>query len=317
MRSLKSLQVGSSGSLLLAITIALVIITNLPFKPDSRLAGAIQNFGHAPLFGVASILIARMFRRSSAGGFKHYWLALGYVILLGAATELIQRMLGGDAEWQDIATDLAGAAAFLAVYWGFTTAATKAWRLAAMGAAAFILALAAIPLVNDVETTRQRNLSFPLLVDFNSERASQFCTPRNASLAVIPAPDSLGLPQGMRMAKITFKPAQYPGFAINEPYPDWTGYKELRFLVYSELEAQKSLVIRIHDAHHNNQTADRYNAPLAVKPGLNQIRISLQDVEMAPKGRRMDMRAIRSLVIFAVSPSKPFALFLGDIRLAH
>lgn len=300
---------------LLAVAVALVLITNLPYQPDTRLADALQNFGHAPLFGVAAILIVRAFRISRAESLRPFWLALGWALLLGAATEVIQLQLGGDAEWQDVATDLAGAAAFLAVYWCFTSPASKSMRWTVGLSAITILSVAAIPLIVTAAATWQRNRAFPILADFNSGPARRFFSAKDASFELVPAPAASSLPQGSRMARITFQPAQYPSFAIDEPYPDWTSYKELSFLAYSELPAPISLMIRIHDEHHNNETSDRFNAALSIKPGLNPIRIPLRDIETALSGRRMDMHAIKGVRVFALSPAQPLSVYVGDIRL--
>lgn len=308
---------------LLVVTCALVAITNIPILPDTRFFKALQNFGHAPLFGAAAVVIARAFLRreqrthASMHSLLPFWIALGIALLLGAGTEMVQGLLGGDAEVQDVIADTAGAASFLAIHWSIAAANSRGWRWLARIPAAALLGWCAVPVMAAGTATWHRNRIFPILADFNSRLGASFYAVRNARCEPVPAPSGAELPLGNRMAKITFEPAQYPSFFLEEPYPDWTGYKDLRFLVYSELPGPITLAIRIHDAHHNNETADRFNAALAIKPGLNPIRIPLRDIESAPSGRRMDMRAIRSLMIFAIAPSMPVTVFVGDLRLGN
>lgn len=304
----------------LAITaLLLVAVTNLPGIPDTAFWNALENFAHAPLFGAAALFIVRMLlRRNDCAqpGTPHpYWQALGIAVALGAATEILQLPFGHDAEFGDLVTDAAGAASFLAVQWSFCACKRKVFRWTAALAALLVIGFTVAPAVSAGAAVLHRNRLFPVLADFDSGRASRFLAARSASLELVPAPAASSLSDRMRMARVTFKPALYPGFTIEEPYPDWTGYRDLRFLIYSELSGPAELVVRVNDARHNNELSDRFNSTLTIKPGLNSFRVPLEEIEKAPSGRRMDMRAIRGLTFFAISPPKPFVLYFGDIRL--
>jgi hypothetical protein len=85
--------------------------------------------------------------------------------------------------------------------------------------------------------------------------------------------------------------------------------------VYSELPTARSLVIRIDDAHHNNEYADRFNQVVTISPGLNQIHISLDDIRRAPVGRELDLSAIKYVRLFAISPPEEFFLYVDNFRL--
>ena len=85
--------------------------------------------------------------------------------------------------------------------------------------------------------------------------------------------------------------------------------------MFSELEGQASIVLRIDDTHHNGETSDRFNRVLRINPGLNPLAIRLSDVQSSPRLREMDMGNIHRIVLFAVSPANPFSLYVDSLRL--
>lgn len=160
-----------------------------------------------------------------------------------------------------------------------------------------------------------RNRMFPVINNFDSLLDTRFCSVRDAQLSVVPDPAGSHVPSGNRMARITFAPADFSTFVMEEPYPDWQGYSELEFLAYSDLQMPVTLVVRIEDERHNNNYNDRFNAAFMINPGINAIHIPLTEIENAPEARRLDMTAIAAFMIFAVSPPKSFSLYFDDFRL--
>jgi hypothetical protein len=140
---------------------------------------------------------------------------------------------------------------------------------------------------------------------------------KDAELERMPPPAAWARPPGGLVGHLTFSPGKYPGLAIVEPAPDWSGYDRLVFEAYSERADPVQLVLRIHDIHHNNAFRDRYNHPVTIAPGRNRVVIPLADVRAAPEGREMDLTAIRGLALFALSPPVPFSLYLDAFRLEH
>ena len=73
--------------------------------------------------------------------------------------------------------------------------------------------------------------------------------------------------------------------------------------------------VRIHDVHHEGEATDRFSRRLTLMPGANPIAISLKDVKFAPETRAMNMRRVRSVMLFANAPEQAIELYLGDFRL--
>jgi hypothetical protein len=117
------------------------------------------------------------------------------------------------------------------------------------------------------------------------------------------------------LARLDLEPGEYPGVGIVEPHPDWSGYRRLAFTIVSDRDAPLTLVIRVHDAAHDQRYEDRFNRALPVAPGVNRFAIPLDDIRRAPDRREMDMRRIRGVLLFAYQRTQPTNVYLGPIRL--
>jgi hypothetical protein len=76
--------------------------------------------------------------------------------------------------------------------------------------------------------------------------------------------------------------------------------------------------MRINDrAHeqHSNHYDDRFNQIYRIRPGMNHIRQSLEDIAGAPDNRTMDMDNIRRLMLFTSDLRQPGSLCLSNLRL--
>ena len=87
------------------------------------------------------------------------------------------------------------------------------------------------------------------------------------------------------------------------------------FDTYLESGPGLDLVVKIMDSHDAGRYQDRFHRMVSLMPGPNHTRIALSDVERAPEGRLLDLRQIRRLQFFAVSPSEPRTLYFDNIRL--
>jgi hypothetical protein len=160
-----------------------------------------------------------------------------------------------------------------------------------------------------------RDSAFPVVMDFSRPWAKLFTQFQGTSLALKSAPRGW-LPSPPRdVALIAFGAGRYPGFVVQEPHPDWSGYDRLSFTVYSEMKEPVSLFVRIDDAHQNNRYTDRFNRRLGIRPGLNALSIPLAEVRDSPRGRKMQLTRIRRVAFFAVQPPAPFALYFDSLKL--
>lgn len=160
-----------------------------------------------------------------------------------------------------------------------------------------------------------RAARFPSLVQFSSAWEMMFVKGRDCAVQIVPPPLGWEKPRVDTVGHVVFYPKHHPGIRLEEPYPDWRGFSRFRVDVYSELPTARALIIRIDDAHHNNEYADRFNRVITISPGLNHIHVPLDDIRHAPVGRDLDLSAIKDVKLLAISPPEEFSLYVDNIRL--
>ncbi len=114
---------------------------------------------------------------------------------------------------------------------------------------------------------------------------------------------------------LKMKSAKYAGFGISEPFPDWKGYTDLRFDIYSELDSTIAVLLRVHDSWHNNNYNDRFNQILEIKEGLNRFQIPLERIRTAPTERRLGLGRIAGLQLYVIYPTRELTFYIDDLRL--
>ena len=298
---------------LVLLIIALALLGSVTLRDETRLIQELENAAHAPVFGIASLILLSTLKGDQK---RRYLLAWTGAVILGAALEGLQAVEGRDAEALDVLRDGAGAASFLLAYWSLQDgSATRAlrWSLRALAAGVLVLVFAPPALTGMAIATRY--MRFPLIEDFESRWTRRLCSAGAVRLDVVQAPGGFGMPGENRVARITFEPAEYSGWAISGPFPDWSGRRELAFEVYSELSEPVPMTLRIHDRWHNQEYGDRYNREFVIQPGVNKIRVPVGQVESTPAGRRMDLAAIDGIGLFVVRPERSFVLYFDGFRL--
>ena len=243
-------------------------------------------------------------------------------MLIGVLHEYSQIAGPRDADIWDLAKDAAGAFTFLGIYMIFDGKMKTAWdkwgrkmKLLIFACAVFLVLLTLTPVALWAGAYINRDAEFPVICDFESAWESRFLRTQDAVLERIPAPYEGKSNTTNTVGKLTFYRAEYPKLAIEEPYPDWTGYRFLKFTVYTELDSSVNIVIRIEDFSHNQEYNDRYNGAFSIDPGQNEIAISLDEIRKSPAGREMDMAAIRAIHLFAYRPAGEFSIYLDNFRL--
>lgn len=307
----------------LALLLGLLAVLVLVEAPErTRFWDAVFDAGHAPLFGLAALLVRRLLAtwRPAWTESRLSWAAFAATLVGGGATELLQLLQPTRAASAgDLLRDAAGAGAFLLLRtaWrretarGPRTAPHLPGARAAFGVA--LLGAVAAPLLLVVAQNAARDRAFPTLFRLDGSWWERpLVSAGNAEF--VPALAGQGIAPTSQLARLSLRPGQYPGLVLDEPYPDWRGRERLTFTVVSALDAPLTLTIRINDAAHNHRYPDRFNRRLVIEPGENRIEIHLDEVRRAPGGREMDMRRIRLIVLYAYRLDRPVTLRLGPFR---
>ena len=304
----------------------LIALVKLEIPGNTFLSREINNAGHFPFFGLLSLLFlglsSRLFGKITKNRLWFYFIAFTMTVLIGTLHEYSQIVGPRDADIRDLVRDAAGAITFLGLYMIYDKQMAVLWEkwgrkikiIFFMGA--FILfASILIPSALWGGAYLYRNSNFPLICGFESMRENKFIKTKDTIFEMNFLPEKWEEVSDNNVGKITFLVAEFPGFAIEEPYPDWSDYKLLRFMVFSELDSSVKISLRIEDSRHNNDHNDRFNRALTIDPGLNRISISLDEIRKAPEKRDMDMTDIRAIHLFAFKPNEEFALYFDNFRL--
>jgi hypothetical protein len=282
----------------------------------SRMLSHLFDGGHALVFGAvagAALVLSRELRPRQRARF-HIGIAAVVSLGLGALVETIQYFGPRDADLGDLGRNALGTASVLivAAAWG-RRGLTRAALCLAGGV---FMAAAFTPVFALAGARAHRSAEFPRLAMFDSVWEQPLQSSRGVEVARVAAPGGWAGHGADAVCRLRFHSGSYPGLAVNEVWPDWTGYAALVFEVYSEEAETRTLLLRVEDLEHDSLYPDRYNAVFQIPPGHTTIRIPLDDVQKAPRTRLMDLQAMSGLTFFADHPAgAPFTLYLDDVRL--
>lgn len=287
-----------------AIALLLVIVVFVPVWSGTTGARVLQDFGHGPIFGCVALLAWSCVRTTRYGSrlapLRQFAIAFAITVVLGMATEAAQIPVGRDASWLDVRSDALGAAGFLALFAAWTQ---RTWRVAArlllvlVGIAALVVH--SLPLLEAVRAYARRSANFPVLAQFDRSSDLYFAAPQRSALQRSDLDVRWASHPGESALCVDFLEGPYPGVDFYEPAPDWRGYREFVLDLVNPTPQVLVLGLRINDAQHNFEFADRFNRRLEI-PALSrrQVRIPLNEIESAPTGRAMDLGHIADFLMF-------------------
>jgi hypothetical protein len=324
LRFFAGVQLRRAAAIVLSLLVAAAALATLEFvrlPQHTYLWREIQNTGHVPLFGVISLamlaLSVELLRNVVKKRFVHYVIAAGVTFCIGLITELAQIIGPRDADFWDQVRNTVGIVIFLGAYLIFDRKMREPLQGLGrrtipliMGVVAVLIVVVLVPVTLWVDAYAFRNEQFPVICNFSSRRELKFIRTHHATVRRISAPRGWSTANGGDVGEVTFKPpVEYPGFIIDDPFEDWSGYSALTFDTYSELDTVITLHMTIEDNVHNQMYSDRFNYSFKVAPGPNRITVPLDIVREAPAGRSMDMSRIANINIFAYRPTVPFVVY--------
>jgi hypothetical protein len=260
--------------------------------------GAVFDGGHPPMFGAFALLVLVLLSRWRVIGIGLYLLAFVVALGLGIATELLQARWFTDTNPGDVLRDAIGITAFLLCHAAFARRRRRTGLLLLAGAIFFS---AYVPVIATFRAYVKRDAALPVIFNFDAPWQKQFLKTNGCDV----------LPHG----RLVFRPGEFPGIIIEEPYPNWNGWEEVTFRVSSSLPRPVSLVVRIDDIQHNNEYWDRFNRAFTIMPGDNPISIPVADIGAAPKTRKFDLAHVRRIFLFVPAPKESLTLQVSELRL--
>lgn len=279
---------------------------------NNRLLYQIWECGHLVVFFLGSYLFYILFPCfSHLAGARQVVLLLCVAVSCAFFIEGLQSFFSGKSiEFSDIVGDIAGASLFLSfrpLYFGKRIHYLHGLTVLLIGV---VLWPVCCSFMDEVLVRRQ----FPVLADFETPfEASRF--EGTTALAAISTEQAF---QGRHSLKFSLSSGPWSGMTLIHFPSDWRNYAQLHFAVFNPNPRPVDFSVRIQDDIHDQGDkpySDLYSRTLSLPPGVwTQVEISLDTVEHAPLGRRMDLAHISGLGFF-VEEKKPLALYLDSIRL--
>lgn len=300
-----------------AAIVLTVIFGELP--GEGRYLAVLQNSCHAPAFAVLSLialtLLARHARRLEGitGArtrpiartvFVQSAATVTAMLLLGAATEGVQGLLGRDAELEDVVSDVIGSLGATGL-WAYVQLRASAETAPRVGRSVALLACAGAlviwisPLLECAHAYWDRDMQFPVLAQFRSQRDLYFVTGSALQGRIVAVGRGAGPGQSGTALQVVLDSGRWPGITLSEPVPDWHSYGVLALDVSNPGSSALPLHLRVNDHEHSGAFDDRFNTRLLLPPRVRTtIHIPLEQIAGSPRSRRMDMRQIAAVILF-------------------
>jgi hypothetical protein len=290
---------------------------------DSPIGAAISNWGHVPLFAVVALALLAVARRWLPSRWRRpvplYALVAAAGGLLALVSEVAQIAGPRDAAFVDLFNDGVGIAAALAFRASFERELPRAVsrrgaRRALRHGAVLLLAASLVPVALWAEAYRRRAESFPLLCGFDSPWLMRFVETGAAELVRTTPPAAWEAARG-EVGRLSVHGWERAGLSIEDPWPDWTGYDELRLRTFLPGGRPVTLVLRIDDRVRREHPADRYERAFTLQPGAGELRVPLAEIAAGPRFRQLDLAHVHLLLLYARRVPEPFVVYLDDLRL--
>jgi hypothetical protein len=303
----------AAGVACLAFLLGAVFFLSLP--GNTLWQRVLSDAGHGPVF--AGIAIALLLMVPSPSGAvvrpaSAYWRAFVLATSIGVVTELIQfSMSDRSVSFMDALHDAAGAALGLALVWfverglarGQGDASDKSYTGTVVAIALLTFTILAWLPLQCARACAARNAAFPLLVPTHPLADTRFALPHQAEVSHAPLPEAYRVKGDKDSVRLEFTPGTAPGLQLVETYPDWRSYDILAIDVTNPGPEPVLFVVSVLDAQHDWSSEDRFNQPVEIPAATRTtIRIALEAVATAPASRRMDLSAVRDLMLYAPQP---------------
>lgn len=294
-----------SGLALLAV---LFLFVGGPNEYSLRSVQSAWGLGHFVCFGLLAYLYV-VWR----GGIA-FWRVLAEVLiltfLLGGLTEILQSFVGRTPLWIDLWHDILGAM-LVVLFYSVSRFQLSLLVLKGLQLAVLLLVIPNIlPLGRYIVDEAIARHQFPLLSGFETPfELSRWSDDRNPRIVADPVLSG----QGSLMVELTTD--MYSGITLNYFPRDWSDYNALNLQVYLVDQEPLYLNLRIHDIHHNQNYADRFNTQFRLNQGWNHLKIHMSDIAAGPVDRRLDLARIGGLGVFVVAQEQSKTIIIDEVQL--
>lgn len=309
------------GIMAIAVAGLLAIFLIVDVSGDEAWLSTTLNASHGLIFAVIAVLLLALLR-DRAGWWPYVAVIVG-AVSLGALIEFLQSYQGRPPSARDVLTDLAGAAAGLAL-WGlirerpWNSSKASAWGVTWLLIAVVLAGVTFViwPPLQAARAYAHRAAIFPDIARFQVPTDLYFIETEGLGAKLVPLPSPWGRAPDDRAIRITYDEGHAPAVQITEPYPDWRRYTVISVDLTNPAAHSLQVTFRVHDAGHDWTHEDRFNKAISVPPQTRAVvRVPLGDIEAAPARRAMDMARIANVMLFGRDPPGPAEIYISRIWL--
>ena len=277
------------------------------------------DIGHVLYFILFSYGLSELFlkSRASLSPAKQFYFLFFATFILGLFVECMQLVIssGRSPDFFDLARNQLGCllAFFFLIKPQFLVRKASLVVLYVLLVVGIIVTLLPLSFAIFDEALALRQL--PILCDFETPFEKDRWLEKN-KISIVKG----GGRKGDRSARVQLTTEEYSGVSLFYFPHNWQGYKWLHFSVNNPTGQHFDIVCRIHDSKHKEsglQYADRFNQNYLLQPGWNDVAISLDAVEQAPFGRKMDLGNIELLSLFVFNQDKPQVIYIDNFYLSR
>jgi VanZ family protein len=305
-------------NILLPLAVAgTVAVTMLPVSGLDRLplVQHLMDAGHLVLFAA---LTGITLRALSATKGNEGWSAVVAVIMsmaLAVFIELVQPILGRTGSVRDLVNGWAGAALAGTGIWVWRSGGAIGFRILHLFVALAVVAFVLNPVLLCWNATRWRASRFPVLGGFENDVELRLWHPqggRRPPTQIQAVAEHAS--EGQRSLEVKTATGDWAGVNYDAGDLNWSGNSALAFDVFNP-GPNFTLNTRIDDDSACDHPACWSTLRREIRPGWNRVSISTGEIERAPAERRLNMAAIRCLVLFTGRDQPGRVFFLDNVRL--
>lgn len=286
--------------------------------PDYYSPRSLKNLwdlGHILFFSILSYLILLSWSQNDRMALPlQAFFILFIALVLGTLIEFVQSGSRRDPDVLDVIRNVIGCMVTFAFFAPTKKTIPKIFFRAFQALTIVLVITALLPSIKAISDEIVALRQFPVLSDFETP----FEIDRWTGDAELSIDDEVHF-HGRFSLKVVLKTSNYSGAGLKYFPRDWSNYHYLHLNVFNPLNDPLKITCRIHDRHHADGAQaydDRFNRGQVLTKGWNKIVIPLEQVENAPKTRKLDLRRVQILGVFVYGLPRPRVIYIDDVSLS-
>lgn len=300
------------------IAIAACFFVPVSISVDVEFWRTLMDVMHLPVFAVVCGLCFPFFNaRGDDAHLRNCRNAFVAACVLSIGVELLQPFTGRSQSLLDQIYGMAGAAfgAFFIFVWPRRKEPSSIMVLLAAVIAAGVAVMG--PPIRKYRTIEHRLAQFPVLGSFEDAEDLSLWRPNYFSFTGEGRYriSTNYVSQGEFSQKVVAAEGGWPGVSFDAGDQDWSGQRTFAFDLFNPT-SEFLLFLRIDDdGGVDGSPEGRFDQDVLMKKGWNYVRLPVEQIGAGTKGRTLNLKAVRRIVLFIDASHAPRTFFLDNIHL--